>query len=478
MSPDKKPTKPIDIYVRVSRTGGRDTEAEGGTAAEQEKRCRAYLTAQGIKAGKVFPDLDQSGGKTSRPALDQLKARIASGQSGGLIALNMSRFGRNRNVAGDIIALTEQGAEVMFVEDRIDTASPQGTLMLDIISAFNTYYLANITKQWASTRKGMVIERKVHGGACPAGYVKPPPIGKLAQPLVLDGDPEDPDTPAGKVRLAFEKAASGRSWTEVAECLRGIPTLRGETVWTRAAARGLVGNPVYTGQARSGSNVLEGAHPEIVDGPLYKRANRKRSVSPARVRGDGPGAALGGGLLRCGTCKGGLVRTSTRSGGKVYPFYVCRAPGCSRRAQVMAGIVEPWFQELALDQLGVVSRRVIEGGDVDTSEADARYAEALAAADDAAALIGVTVEELPASSPLVIRLLEAETERELAIRAGARELTVYADFAQDPQAREAFAALPADEQRRVYADLVSTVTVEAGRGKPEDRITIEWKEAA
>ena len=40
----------------------------GRTAGEQEARCRAQLEADGLVAGEVYIDLDESGGKTSRPS--------------------------------------------------------------------------------------------------------------------------------------------------------------------------------------------------------------------------------------------------------------------------------------------------------------------------------------------------------------------------------------------------------------------------
>jgi hypothetical protein len=57
----KKITKPLDVYVRVSRVGGRDGESYI-TEAVQEERCRALAQARGLTVGEVFADRDQSAG--------------------------------------------------------------------------------------------------------------------------------------------------------------------------------------------------------------------------------------------------------------------------------------------------------------------------------------------------------------------------------------------------------------------------------
>jgi hypothetical protein len=53
VSPAKKPTLPVDIYVRVSRIGGCEGDLFQSTE-QQESRCRAQLAAGGLQAGEVF----------------------------------------------------------------------------------------------------------------------------------------------------------------------------------------------------------------------------------------------------------------------------------------------------------------------------------------------------------------------------------------------------------------------------------------
>src|SRR5881227_1597799 len=92
MSP-KKITKPLDIYVRVSDVKGREGDSFI-SPKEQADRCRSAAAARGLQIGEVFEELNVSGGKMDRPALNEALERIREGTSGGIIVARIDRFGR------------------------------------------------------------------------------------------------------------------------------------------------------------------------------------------------------------------------------------------------------------------------------------------------------------------------------------------------------------------------------------------------
>ena len=122
----KKITKPLDIYVRVSRVGGREGESYI-TEAVQEERCRALAKARGLALGQVFTDRDQSGGKMERPAFAKALARIERGESGGIIVARLDRFART--LLGGLQTLEEireAGGVVLSAEGEFDTSTNTG----------------------------------------------------------------------------------------------------------------------------------------------------------------------------------------------------------------------------------------------------------------------------------------------------------------------------------------------------------------
>ena len=133
MSPEKKPTKPIDVYIRVSRVGDRNRESDSfQSPKQQEMRCRAQLRADGLKVGQVFTDLDESGAKASRPAFDDMLARIESGASGGVAVHDLSRFGRStRNVLDGIDFIEERGGVFLSCAEKFDTRDRERAVRAD-----------------------------------------------------------------------------------------------------------------------------------------------------------------------------------------------------------------------------------------------------------------------------------------------------------------------------------------------------------
>jgi hypothetical protein len=136
LSPDKKPTKPVDIYVRVSRVGGREG-VSFQSPEQQEERCRAQLKADGLQVGEIFIDLDESGAKVSRPAFDKAMARIESGESGGVIVYDLSRFGRNtRHVLdGGVDFIESHDAAFITCAEKFDTSTATGRFVLTLFAA-------------------------------------------------------------------------------------------------------------------------------------------------------------------------------------------------------------------------------------------------------------------------------------------------------------------------------------------------------
>lgn len=486
MSPNARP-KSVDIYVRVSQTKGRDVEAEGGTAAEQERRCRAALDAYRIPVGEVFVDLDQSGGKTSRPAFDQAMARIEDGLSGGLAVINLSRFGRNRQVPILIEQLEQRyGATLISVEEKLDTSTPMGKFSIDILSAVNALYLDTVTEGWKRSHTSM-IERGIQSGRPPVGYRK-----GSDRRLV-------PDEHAPAIRQAFRmRAEEQANWGAVARYLTeaGVPTHKGG-VWERQAARKLVANEAYTGVVRHGDIRQEGAHEALVDDRTFRLANRKDTRFSGE-RGNGP--LLGSGLLRCEACGHALSKGSTTARGKRYEFYRCAQPG-KGHTTISATVAEAYLSTLALTLFERASDAVWQEHLAPRFQAtaaappidpdlQARYEATLADLDELAAALDAgeisavvyaraaakteadrdeLVSQLDAQAVRPQRVSRAvEDERDalaLLVNYGTPE---YDDLlAEDPEAIV--------KARRFIKAAIGggTVTVRAGRGTPEERLVIE-----
>ena len=302
MSPDKKRSKPVDIYTRVSRVSGREGESFQ-SPKQQEDRCRAQLKADGLPVGEVFTDLDESGANASRPEFDKAIARVASGKSGGIIVYDLSRFGRStRNVLDGIDMIEAHGAVFVSCAEKFDTSTGTGRFVLTMFAALRELERTQSAERW-EVSKADARARGVHIGGPRAGYVRDED-GKLVEvPEYLDA-----------VRAAFALRARGGSWRETAAILTeaGVPTSKskGEAVeWSRQATRNVVQNPAYS---------------EEHGGPVPTWQWRKAQPSAGEPRVRGQGHVLGQGLVRCSICGSGMHKSAN---GQRYVVLRCDTAG-------------------------------------------------------------------------------------------------------------------------------------------------------
>ena len=87
----------------MSRVGGREHLI---SPEEQADAIEGYAKARGIEVEMLEPELDVSGGKSSRPILDRILNAIETGQFGGVIVKDLSRL--SRLSLSDALALIER----------------------------------------------------------------------------------------------------------------------------------------------------------------------------------------------------------------------------------------------------------------------------------------------------------------------------------------------------------------------------------
>jgi DNA invertase Pin-like site-specific DNA recombinase len=401
MSPDTKPTKPVDIYIRVSRTGGRDVQADGGTADEQEKDCRSQLAHDGLVAGEVFVDLDESGGKTSRPQFDVAMQRVRDGVSGGIVARNLRRFGRTTTgVIQGIQEVEAHGGVFISKEEKIDTSTPMGRYFLTILAALGQMELEERTEGFRKARAN-AVDRGIHVSArVPAGYVR-----NGERVLV-------PSQHAPTILRAFELRADGATWQAVAAILTeaGVPKSR-ETdgaVWTAQAVAQTLENRVYLGEARSGDYVKEGAHEAIVSPGLFARVQARKTerdsfADPARYRD------LLAGLVRC-SCGASMTRNRKLKGGDYE--WRCSAR-CANATTVPYAKLERLVLNYVRDNADALSVEVPRSNDEAVRAAQIRLDNAVAAVEDFTANADLS----KGSSAVLALLARLEADRDAAAEA-------------------------------------------------------------
>ncbi|MCW3069823.1 MAG: recombinase family protein, partial [Solirubrobacterales bacterium] len=120
----------LDAYIRVSQTRGREGDSFL-SPDQQRQRIEQWASGYGHEIVWHEPELDQSGGKMSRPIFDQVMARIEAGHTQGIVVAKADRFARS--LVGALSALEriqDRGAHFASVAEGFDTTTPTGRLVM------------------------------------------------------------------------------------------------------------------------------------------------------------------------------------------------------------------------------------------------------------------------------------------------------------------------------------------------------------
>src|SRR5215211_3892366 len=168
----KQPTddRPLDAYVRVSAVGERGGDESYGSPVVQEEAARRWAAYKQEHIAKVWVDEDQSGGTQDRPGLVAAIDRALAGETGGIVAYNISRFSRfTEGGLADLRRLREAGARLVFVQEDVDTSTWQGRMVYTILLAIHEAALEQLKAGWKVVKARAVAEgRQI--GPTPVGY--------------------------------------------------------------------------------------------------------------------------------------------------------------------------------------------------------------------------------------------------------------------------------------------------------------------
>ena len=148
MSAPSKPPRAA-LYARVSTVG------HGQDVGLQLDELRAAAAQRGWVVVEEFVDEGVSGANASRPGLDRMMAAARLGRLDLVAVWKLDRLGRSlANLLGNLDELGHHGVGFVSLRDSgIDTTSPTGRLLLQVMGAF------------AEFERGLIQERVKAGVA-------------------------------------------------------------------------------------------------------------------------------------------------------------------------------------------------------------------------------------------------------------------------------------------------------------------------
>lgn len=256
----------VYIYTRVSTA----MQIDGYSLDAQRTRMKAFCEYNDYEIAGEYEDAGKSGKSIEgRVAFNRMMEDIKTGKDevSYVLVFKLSRFGRN---AADVLAtlqiMQDFGANLICVEDGIDSSKEAGKLMISVLSAVAEIERENIRVQTMEGRMQKAREGKWNGGFAPYGY-------KLVDSRLQVNEEE-----AEAIRIIFDQyvntdiGANGVAKYLENHGIRKIPRQNGKNpLFDASLIRKIIKNPVYCGKIAYGRRKIEKVHGTRNDYHLVKQ---------------------------------------------------------------------------------------------------------------------------------------------------------------------------------------------------------------
>lgn len=263
------------LYLRQSDSDGHGEHSLSLDSQSAVLRRDAVLHDWTIVAEVRDPDL--RGYDDARPGLLELYTRCRAREVDLVAFWSLDRLARSVRIQENVVyELTQLGVD-LFSHEEPWINEP---FLRQVVGAANEHRTREIAAHVRRTLRQKQADG-IHHGRVPWGYVRP----AVDAPLAID------PAPAEIVRQIYAWRASGIGPAAIAGMLlaRGTLTPRGG-IWSTQQVMALLARISYRGAVRCGEEIIEDAHPAIVDAALWHAAQagdepgrhprRKAIVSP------------------------------------------------------------------------------------------------------------------------------------------------------------------------------------------------------
>ncbi|WP_425449481.1 recombinase family protein [Dethiothermospora halolimnae] len=386
----KRKVKNVVLYLRVST----QEQTKNYSIKAQETELTQYCKAYNYNIVNIYKDEGISG-KNFEDRIDFKKMirKIDNNPNDydAILIYKLSRISRDSADLNQLIKyLHERDIYLISKEDGIDTSTPMGKAMAQILGAIVEMERETILTQAKSGMKQRAREGKWNGGSV-MGYTS------KNKELIIN------EKEANTVKKIFD-LYTNKNWGYSKICrylnnrLEEYPTKKNSS-WSYQTVKGILDNPIYIGKIRwdvrkdwntkrenNRKNnkekdyiLVDGQHEPIISIDLWKRTRQKRELVGKKPEKKVHITYLLSGLPKCPQCGASMVshRIKKQNKKNEYYRYYCCSQWANKKAVCKPNLINAKNTEKIVleeikefvnqpDVIDVISKNV--GGDIDTKE--------------------------------------------------------------------------------------------------------------
>lgn len=292
----------VAIYLRVSS----EMQIDNYSLDAQENACQSFASLRGWQVVTVYREQGASAKTLDRPEFQRMLLDAEQGQFDVLLVHKLDRFSRSLSDIINIIPhLDELGVSLVSASEAFDLSTPQGKMMVNMLSVVNQWYLDNLAQE-ISKGKRQRARSGDWNGTLSYGYTTPQRLKAQRedaddeQRTIIDAtlarysDVHDTGAipcpfNADGVSFAFSQYATGNfSFRQIADILNEAGyrcnSRDGTGLFSAEMISEMLRNKFYLGQTSYGAKVkgkrrewMAGNHDAIIDATLFERCQAIRA---------------------------------------------------------------------------------------------------------------------------------------------------------------------------------------------------------
>lgn len=338
------------IYMRVSTERQSD---EGVSLQTQKERLNAYCTMKGFQSIKEYLDIGSGRTTDKRINFNRMMNDVKSGFINNIVIFKLDRLTRSiMDLSKLVNRLNDKGCALHSCTENIDTTTPSGRMMINLIGTFAQWESETISER-VKVNMQSIAEKGIWQSSIPFGF----DLGKDKRLIVNKNE-------QNILLEAFELVFDGNSFTQAENTIinrYGLDWHRGYLL-KKVRSASLVGD-IY----RNGI-LIENTHE-----PLMDKYTRDKLLLIANERGNPRMQIFDGDLFRrkvlCPQCDRILsLRANKDKNGNNLFSYCCHE--CYRNGKIMLSITEKSIEKAFENYLDKYNIDKVEDINDDKKEAN------------------------------------------------------------------------------------------------------------